>query len=83
MAKRITFTMIWVGIILVVGAMGLWENNDCSDKEFYIRAGIGLGIALASCIACRIHMHLKTERYKKSLKYRRMMEEIQEMKKSA
>ena len=81
--KRMVIALIWTGILFLIGAMGLWENSACSDNEFYVRTAIGMAIILSGLIAGYINATLQRRRYMKSLKYRRAIEKIQAMKKSA
>lgn len=81
--RNVVFAMIGTGILVLIGAMGLWENEACSDGEFYLRAAIGGGIAFAGVVAGHINATLQMKRYKKSLKYRRALEKLQANKMSA
>lgn len=81
--KTIVFALIWVGALILIGAMGLWENNACSDGEFFIRSIFGALILLIGVGGGYIDATLRMKRYKKSLKYRRAMEKLQINKMSA
>lgn len=83
LAKAILNVSLVLGMAMAIGAIGLYENNDCSSKEYWIRSVIAVGIIVFGWIVAKLQHDLEIKRYKKSLDYRKAMEEIQKNKMSA
>lgn len=42
--KKITFVLSFAALILVIGSIGAFDNNDITMLQFLIQFGIGAGI---------------------------------------